>query len=290
MRIRTWICPVLIVMCLAVFFGYRAVDRMSSDTDAPEIRIEEGTLNISVNDDKAALLQGVTARDDRSGDVTSSLIVESVSLLDSDGTIRITYAAVDGAGNVTKAERTARYSDYRSPRFSLTAPMAFVYNSGFDALGIIGAEDPVDGDITHRIRATSLDERSISALGTHQVEFRVSNSLGETAKLTVPVEVYAPELYQASLSLTDYLVYLPQGASFDVEDYLDSYTLTGRTTSLRNGLPGSFALSTFGTVDTGTPGIYTVAYTVTYTRVNTADPSQNQSFAGYSKLIVVVEE
>lgn len=290
MTIRKWICPVLIVLCLAVFFGYRAMERMSLDTEAPEIRIQEGMLNISVSEDKSALLQGVTALDDRSGDVTSSLVVESIRLLDSDGTIRVTYAAFDGTGNVAKAERIACFSDYQSPRFSLSAPMIFVHNSGFDALDIITAEDYFDGNITHRIRATSLDDRNISTMGTHEVEFRVSNSLGETAKLTVPVEVYAPDMYQASLELTDYLIYLPAGSSFRAEDYLDTYTLSGKTTSLKNGLPEFYSLNTSGTVDTGTPGTYTVAYTVTYARVNTGNPSQNQYFAGYSKLIVVVEE
>lgn len=288
MKNRKWLHLVLIAACLVVFFGYRAVERLSLDTDAPEISVN-GQLQVSVQDPESALLQGVTAQDKKDGDVTSSLVVERIRLVNTDGTLNVTYAAFDKAGNVAKASREVQYTDYVSPRFSLSAPLAFVQNSSFDVLSIISAQDTRDGDISHRIRATSLGENSINSLGTHDVEFRVTNSLGDTAELVLPVEVYLSGTYQASLKLTDYLVYLDAGSSFNAQSYLSSFTLGTETTSLINGLPNNFSLRTTGEVDTNTPGVYSVAFRVTYTRVNETNPSLNQSYTGYSRLIVVVE-
>ena len=278
------ICLVLIVLCLAAFYGYRAVDRITTDTQAPQITMS-GQLQVSVQDPKTALLQGVTAQDKIDGDVTASLVVERVRLADSDGTVNVTYAAFDKAGNVAKAERQVQYTDYESPRFSLSGPLAFPQNSGFDVLSVVRVEDTLDGDITHRVRATSLDQNSITAAGTHDVEFRVTNSLGQTVKLVLPVEIYPAGSYQGSLKLTDYLIYLPAGAQFDAKSYLSQYTLGTDTTVLNGSLPGDFSLRTTGSVDTGTPGVYSVAYEVTY---NKAD-GVNSAYTGYSKLIVVVE-
>ena len=248
--------------------------------------MSEAPLQLSVEASHKDLLQGVTAKDQKDGDVTASLVVESVRLADSDGTVTVTYAAFDRAGNVTKATRQVQYTDYVSPRFSLRAPLVLAQNSSVDVLNLIRATDLFDGDISRNIRATSLEEISVSALGTHQVEFRVTSSLGDTVKLVLPVEVYAAGIYQASLNLTEYLIYLPAGADFDPKDYLDSFTMGMEETSLKQGVPANLSLKTTGTVDTKTPGVYSVGYTVTYKQ----DSTGSRVYSGYSKLIVVVEE
>ena len=43
------------------------------------------------------------------GDVTASLVVERVNLTDSDGSISVSYAAFDSAGNVAKVKRRQIY-------------------------------------------------------------------------------------------------------------------------------------------------------------------------------------
>lgn len=289
MKKRKWLYLLPIVACAAVFFGYRILEQRRADTAAPEIRISEEVLQVSVQDPRTALLQGVTASDDNDGDVTASLIVESVQLTDDDGTVRVVYAAFDRAGNVAKASREVRYTDYQSPRFSLSVPLVFSQSSIPDVLSVIRAEDTLDGDISHRIRATSLDDSLITATGVHDVEFRVTNSLGQTVKLVFPVEVYTTGTYNATLALTDNLIYLDAGSSFDAQRYLKSFTWESQTTGLRPVLPEGFTVDTTGTVDTSTPGVYSVAYRVTYTKVSETDPRQNRSYTGYTRLIVVVE-
>ncbi len=289
MKKKNWLLLLLIGLCLVVFFGYRTVDQMRTDTRPPEIMVDSQPLEISVGDPQSMLLQDVSAWDSNDGDVTASLVVESVTLLDGSGNISVRYAAFDGAGNVAKADREARYTDYQSPRFTLSAPLLYPYGYSFDIMSTIGATDVVDGDIQHRIRATATEDTAISTLGTHEVQFQVTNSLKDTVTVCFPVEVYAADSYNASLSLTDYLIYLPVGAEFEAKDYLDSFTAQGQTSSLKGGLPENFALKTRGQVQTGTPGTYTLEYRVTYTDRNETNRDLDRQYTGYSKLIVVVE-
>ena len=289
MRNRKWTYVLLIILCLVIFGAYRAVKQISADTEAPKITVDTQQLQVSVQDDKSALLQGVTARDNRDGDVTASLLVENTRLLDKDGTVTVTYAAFDRAGNVAKAERQVLYTDYESPKFSLSEPLVFAQNSNFDLLSIISAQDAIDGDIQHRIRATSLDENSVAALGSHKVQFRVTNSLGDTVEQVFPVEVYAPGTYEARLTLSQYLVYVPVDSAFRAEYYLEDFTLNQETTSLRGVLPENFSLRTSGRVNTKTPGVYPVSYTVTYTPEYEGNTQMTRKYTGYTKLIVVVE-
>lgn len=282
MKKQNWISLLLIVACAAVMVGYRAWGRVRSDTTAPVITVDEQLLEISALEPREALLQGVSAADTRDGDVTASLVVESVRLLRSDGTVTVTYAAFDKAGNVAKASREVRFHDYESPRFSLSRPLLFTQNVGYDVLRIIGAEDMLDGNISHRIRATVLDEVSAGYTGTHDVQFRVTNSLGETVELVLPVEVYTPSLFEGSLRLTDYLIYLKQGDSFNARSYLSSFSLGRDEISLRNGPVEGMGLTISGKVETGVPGVYTVDYEVTY-------ELNEQVYTAYSRLIVIVE-
>ena len=282
MKKQNWISIALIIACIGVLFAYRAVARIKADHTPPEIHMEEKLLELSALEPRSALLQGVTARDKRDGDVTASLVVESVRLLRNDGTVTVTYAAFDAAGNVAKQSREVRFSDYRSPRFSLSKPLMFSQTSSYDVLNIIGAEDMLDGDISHRIRATVLDEVESGYTGTHDIQFRVTNSLGEMVELVLPVEIYTPSLFEGTLTLKDYLVYLKQGERFNAREYLDTLTIGREETELSGALPADIQLEVSGGVNTGIPGVYTVDY-----RIDRA--MGNQTYSAYSRLIVVVE-
>ncbi len=282
MKKRSLFYLIPIGLCLLVLFLYQQFDALLSDTTAPIIQMD-GELLVSVKDGDKALLQGVTANDDRDGDVSQSLIVESVIMLDSSHLVKVTYAAFDKAGNVSKASRQVRFTDYESPRFRLSAPLLFQESNAFNLLRYISAEDALDGDISRWIRASSLSGTAINTPGTHDVEFRVTNSLGDTVKLTMPVRIYAENIYQGHLELTDYLVYLPEGSSFDAESYLQKYTLALQSFPLDAGIPEHCSLKLTGQVDTQTPGVYVVGYELSYS-------PGNSNYTGYSQLIVVVED
>lgn len=284
MKKRRIIYILLIVACLLAYRGYRILDRIRTDTRAPEIVIPVESLQLSVSDGDDALLQGITAADNVDGDVTDSLVVERMWMTDTAGVFNVRYAAFDRSGNVAKAERQVRYTDYEGPRFALTSPLVYKQNYTYDVLQVIRAEDMLDGDISHRIRATSLDNQSMMLPGVHDVQFRVYNSLGDSVELVLPVEVIESETHQAELTLSDYLIYLDAGDRFEARRYLDSFVWGGKTTSLANGLPANYTLKTTSDVDTEVPGVYAVTYQVTYTA-----GYGSQVITGGSKLIVVVE-
>lgn len=279
MKIRKWICPVLIVLCIAVSWIYEVVDDINTDTQAPQIRIETENLRLSVNDPEDVLLQGLRAEDDRDGDVTDSLIVESVKLMDVSGRIRVSYAALDAAGNVAKIEREAQYTDYISPRFALESPLVISDADNFDLLEMIKARDVIDGDISHRIRMTNLNGYSPSTGGSYDVLFRVTNSLGDTVQVQIPVEILPRNAHYNELALTEYLIYLPVGSEFAAEDYLKELVSAMDVVSLENGLPEGYSLKTEGDVDTKVPGVYVLDYQVS-----------DSVYIWESRLIVVVEE
>lgn len=283
MKKRNWISLLLIILCVGVLTGYRAMARIRKDVTPPAITVPDQILELSALEPRSALLQGVSARDKADGDVTASLVVESVRLMHADGTAAVTYAAFDKAGNVAKAQREVRFNDYESPHFSLSQPLLFSQTSSYNVLDIISAEDMLDGDISHRIRATVLDEVSSGYAGTHDIQFRVTNSLGQMVELVLPVELYTPSLFEGSLTLSDYLVYLKQGDYFNARSYLESFQLGREEIPLKGTWPEQMKERISGRVDTSVPGVYTVDYEITYER-------SNQVYTAYSRLIVVVEE
>lgn len=242
-----WIPAILFVGSLFVCFVYQIVGSFQADREAPQILIEEGELSLSVKDPESTLLEGVTAVDAVDGDVTDTIVIESIygistsqeaavsPIRDSFTTlpvnltqidrVKVTYAAFDQAGNVAKAERQICYTDYESPKITLSAPLVFAYGSGFDVMDCIKAKDVIDGDISHLVKASLVsDTSSLSAQGEHEAAFRVTNSLGDTTQLILPVEVYEADRYNAVLKLKQNLVYLSAGtyrADDSEEDFSD---------------------------------------------------------------------
>jgi len=285
MKRKEWICLLLIAVCLGVLVCYQTMANLRADNTAPEIVFSDQLLELSALDPREALLQGVTARDDADGDVTDSLVVESVRLLRPDGTVTVTYAAFDSSHNVAKSTREVLYSDYESPRFSLSRPLLFTQKN-YELLSLISAQDMLDGDITGRIRATALEEVVSGYSGTYHVRFQVTNSLGDTVDLVLPVEVYTAGVNEASMTLTDYLIYLEAGDQFNARDYLDEFTMGRDTITLGRNLPDTMKLTISGKVETGTAGVYEINYQLTYCPDS---KRPEQVYNAYSKLIVVVE-
>ena len=88
---------VLLVVCLVLYLG--------KDRKGPEIFFDEKKqIEYAEGMDEALLLEGVTAVDEKDGDVSDSLLVEKVAGTNGKEVI-VTYVARDGANNVGKASR-----------------------------------------------------------------------------------------------------------------------------------------------------------------------------------------
>ena len=279
-----WLSSGILAVAVLVFFGYCILDRINTDITAPEITMNADKISVSVKQDQKSLLSGVTALDDVDGDVTGTLVVESVFGINDSNCATVVYAAFDMSGNVAKAERVVHYTDYKSPQFTLSEALAFEAGSNFEVLDIVGAIDVIEGNIHRRVKATMLSNgSSVKEEGNHRVQFQVTNSLGDTSQIELPIEVYPTDSYDAHLELSEYIVYLPKGGSLDPMNYLLGFTYRTEEFDLSEGLPEMFTVETEGNVNFAVPGVYPVSYTVKYTL------DEEHSYAGYSKLIVVVE-
>ena len=279
MRNRRKLLLLLVVaLCCAAFAAYYLRQQRSVDREPPKITMQSEELRLSVSDPAERLLEGVRAQDARDGDVTDSIVVESVRGIVADKRFTVTYAAFDDAGNVAKATRTAFYWDYTAPRFSLSEPLIFRAGVTPDVFEPLSAQDVFDGDLTRQIKATMrTSERRLPEQGEYLVEFRVTNSLGDTSYLTAPVEMASDWGGAARMNLSSYLVYLPKDAAFSPAAYLRDLTAGGQTIPLdtRSGA----VVTTDSNVNTAVPGTYRVNYTVTYGQ-----------YHARTRLLVVVEE
>lgn len=90
-----------------ILIGISAFFYQEEDRNAPVISFAETQLVYEEGMDETFLLEGVSASDDRDGDVTGALIVEKVSET-ADGNVIVTYAAADSSNNVAKRSREYR--------------------------------------------------------------------------------------------------------------------------------------------------------------------------------------
>lgn len=193
------------------------------DNTPPELTVPEQVLEVSVTDDQDAYLAGVTAWDDRDGDLTAKVLVEHISQLTGKATAKVTYGVFDQAGNGSTATRTIRFMDYTGPQFRLSQPLSFGLGRTVTLMDRLTAWDDLDGDITNKIRVSSTN-LSNDLEGIYRITAQVTNSLGDTHILELPVLLTEQTGAAPSIVLTDYIVYIKKGDSFDPEAYLESVT------------------------------------------------------------------
>lgn len=261
---------ILLFVLSAVAFGALTVrDRFFTDHTPPTLTCVSDPLEISVNDPKEVLFQDLQATDDTDGDLTDQIILRSVSPLITSDTAKVSYIVFDAAGNQAVLSRTVRYTDYRKPVFSLFRPLVFQVGETVTLKDRLAANDPVDGNITNNIRIVS-QNISTQYEGTYHVEVQVTNSLGDTATLPLKV-IMSNQATPQLIFLTQYIVYLQEGASFQPEDYIQSV----RNPDFTDADPDQLTIQS--SVDTQSPGIYDVLYTYT---------ADTQTYQAYLTVVV----
>ncbi len=290
------LATLLLVAAGAATTAYAMKNVVCDDHTPPKITMDKDTLEVSVSYTREDLLRGVTAMDETDADVTGEIVVEGISAITSEHKAEITYAAFDRSGNVSKARRKLIFTDYEPPRFQQKKPLLLPEGTTEDVLDFMTAQDMVDGDISRRIKGNLVsDTTSLSHSGIHQVEFRVTNSMGDTARITLPVDVYPANSFNATVELSDYLIYIPRDKAFHGENYLEnllvgsvSYAMDGSDEDVqvlvnKNDTEAAehvIRVKMNDDVNTHVPGIYSVTYTVT----------MDDQYTGFARLNVVVED
>ena len=247
MRFLERITVLIFAVVSLLFFGTRLYLSWTADHTPPVLVCDSDVLEISLGASQDTLLSGVTASDNRDGDLTDQILIKGVSQLITADTAKVTYIVFDSSNNMATVQRPLRYLNYEKPRFSLSAPLVFTAGEQIRLLPFLSASDLVDGDLSHSIRVTN-HNMDTSRPGRYHVTLQVTNSLGDTESLPVSVLVREQLPADPALTLSEYIVYLEQGDTFSPTAFI-----------LTPADPGSVEVES--AVDPETPGTYEVSYT-----------------------------
>lgn len=255
----------ILLISIAAFVAFNMYRNVIIDNEPPVVtcKVPEVTVPIEVTEEE--LLKGVSAEDKRSGDVSDTLVIESLSAFSEDGKRIATYAAVDESMNVGRCEQTVIYEGYEKPKFMMQNDLCFKMGEKVDLLDPIIVNSVLDGDLTGNIKYNLTEVIDKTTPGNYPIEYRVTDSGGNVVYLSTYVEICDSSYSGITVTLTDYLVYLKTGASFSPESYYAGASREG-------------TLQIQSNVNTGEPGSYYVDYIVSGSGVN-----------GKSRLVVVVE-
>ena len=219
--LKTILCiaTALSVLAFALAIYYT---QFYKDVVPPEIRMDADVITVSAADGDEALLRGVTATDNRDGDITGAVLVDGVSQLTGPNAARVRYIVFDAAENAATASRTVVYSDYEAPRVFVLQPLTYNVGDTIALRGRVIARDCLEGNITDRIRISSQD-LSNRAAGVYHLTIWVMNKLGDVSTVTVPVIVREDDPAAPVVELKSYLTYLTRGEEFDPKAYFQSY-------------------------------------------------------------------
>ena len=251
MKILERVTVIVFVAVLAVFVGVKAYTRLAVDTTPPQISCDTDTIDISVSDPESALFQGITAKDNRDGDLTGSVMIKGMTGLITNDTAQVSYVVFDSSNNIATCQRTIRYTDYEKPRFALSQPLIYPEGGPVMVLDKLSAADSAGEDISDNISIVS-QNIDIYTAGRYSLTAQVSNSQGDIESVVLPVIITSAK--KQLVELKEYLVYLDQGASFNSGSYVSSVKdSAGAAYDLSH-------LSVEGQVDTSVPGTYYVSY------------------------------
>lgn len=271
MRILRNSVLILFIVVSIIFSVFFVFQKKNEDDTIPVITIENDFIEVKCNATEKSLLKGVTASDEKDGDLTDQVIVESVSRFTEPGVCEVKYAVCDSNNHVAHATRKIRYIDYESPRFTLSENLCFSLYETVNIASCIGAVDSIEGDISGNVVITSADYTS-SVTGIFSLELTVSNKKGDTSTLSLPLITEDRALSAPTIKLEDYLIYIDKNQEIDFEDYIIEATD-------RNNRDLTDRVEIDDNVNFKKSGTYTVHYFVT----------DGNGARGHSVLNVVVE-
>ena len=271
MRILRIIVAIATVITVAVFGVVYVRERFLADTTYPVISMDSDLVEVKASATDSDLLKGVTAYDEKDGDITSKLLVESVGPFLEVGYCNVTYAVCDADNHVVTAQRQVHYTNYTPPKFKMNGPLIFSAYSALNVIGIVGAEDCLDGDISQNVIIYSPDYE-MGQVGTFSIQATVTNSKGDSSEIVLPMSVERLPGSAPHIELTDYLIYLPKGRIPDWLEFIDE--MTDHT-----GLNATLEISVETDFNSRKSGMYSVEYYGT----------DETGYVGHTRLLVIVE-
>lgn len=300
---------ILGILCMVTLIGggiYVYQGKKNVDTEGPVLQVQSESITVSIEADDEELTSDVSAVDEKDGDVSDAVLIESIQKKEEGepNEFLITYVAFDSANNSGSLTRTLFYENYWQTHFSLTQPLRFPENQQLSLLNYFEAEDCLDGNVSPFITLEGSADilKEEPQKGFYNITLRVTNSVGDTTELPLQVEIYEDsyeeQTLRPSIALTEYIVYLEQGSELNTDFYLDHVDDKGRkiidfnraeddeedeeeaVVMEESSVISISDIPVESDVDTNVPGVYSVVYSYT---------SETTGYDCNARLTVVVE-
>lgn len=190
--VRLVIEILLIVAVLCADAGYWLHRQIVNNNSAPVISVEENSSTFSVKATEEDFFNGVSAIDKEDGNVTSDMIIQSISQLFDGNKRTVTYVAFDSSNHVTKLDRDIEYTDYVSPQFTSPKEISVPTGRSTEILAKLSATDCIDGDISDKIKL-EVNNVTPGLPGKYPVKISVTNSCGDVSTRDIVVTVTGEE-------------------------------------------------------------------------------------------------
>lgn len=288
-KIRIMICAIFIIV-FVIFVGYLLKIRQLEDHTPPVITCVEDTIKLSVFADDAELLKGVSAEDDKDGDITNSVRVSGMSHFTQKGKRNITYIVFDKANQAGTAERIVEYTDYTSPKIYLLKALRYSLNdpARTNVSTNMSAEDCLDGNITNQLRVSLGDNYFNAEAGDYEIIVQVTNSAGDVRAIPLQVtfvdESNRDESKKYYPTLSEYIVYTNVDTRVNLSSYITGVQKGNAVYTFEDDAEylnfTKNAVKIQHEIDYSVPGTYPVEYSYT----------TEEGIKAVTRLYVVVEE
>lgn len=266
---KRWIYILLMFALIVGYVLFLNYYEKEDVNEAPQIIFKEAHMELSVNDEKSRLLEGVQAIDKEDGDLTSDIIIDSISAFDGKKNRTVRYVVFDKENKATQASRTISYVDYQPPKILLNDSLIQNTISVTKINKMIEAVSCVDGDISNNV------DVNIGKLQDNQVvlKIHVYDSTGTESNISVVLE-YDKNQYPIKINLKDYMLYVPVGENYDLKGNIFEILQGNQPVQMYDDM-----IRVESNVDFNTPGVYEVYYTL----------NEDAGNAARAKAIIVVE-
>ena len=230
------IITILVFICTVGIWLYGKEEVKKQDAVPPVINstIDELHVNAATAAEEAVLKAGLTAFDDKDGDITEHIIVGTISPFKEKGICDVEYVVFDSSNNVGRYERTVYFENYESPELHLSKALVYEVNGKITISDRLTVIDMLEGDISGKIRFSSAN-LTTSEAGTYRLNVEAKNSYGDTVKYQLPINLVRYNCDQERIQLKDYLVYVEKGDDLAPEKYIEKViNRTGEVERLEN--------------------------------------------------------
>lgn len=240
----------MLAVAAAALVAANGVVYLSEDRTSPEIHFSNFRMTYTDGETDAELLKGVTADDNRDGDVTSSLRISSIIPNKKGTEVTVEYTAKDSSNNVQKVSRVYPYDGSGSVSDSAAEEDTAEENTDSEAESTPD-EIETQSQAYSTVQNVTASENAAGDSSEENADETAAASSDDAAVAELPNG--SPEI-----RLTTHTVTIPVGGTFSYSNYIasmkddkdDSATLSGHIELVGD------------TVDTSKAGTYKVIYVI----------------------------